>query len=44
MPEIIQIDGKTCKTHILVKDKYITALETKLKEVVADIPEVLNYP
>lgn len=36
IPEIIENDGKTCVTHILSEEDYITALETKLNEEVAE--------
>ena len=36
IPEIIEADGKTCKTHILSDDEYLAALETKLNEEVAE--------
>ena len=36
IPEIIEADGKTCKTKILFDEEYIAALETKLNEEVAE--------
>ena len=36
IPEIIESDGKACKTHILSNDEYIAALEAKLNEEVAE--------
>ena len=36
IPEIIETDGKACKTHILSNDEYIAALEVKLNEEVAE--------
>lgn len=36
IPEIIEADGKACKTHILSNDEYIAALEAKLNEEVAE--------
>ena len=36
IPEIIEADGKECKTHILSNDEYIAALEAKLNEEVAE--------
>ena len=36
IPEIIEADGKECKTRILSNDEYIAALEAKLKEEVAE--------
>lgn len=36
IPEIIEADGKTCKTHILDNDEYLAALEEKLNEEVAE--------
>ncbi len=42
IPEIIEADGRTCKTHILSNDEYIAALETKLNEEVAEYQEDKN--
>lgn len=42
IPEIIETDGKTCKTRILSNDEYIAALETKLNEEVAEYQEDKN--
>lgn len=54
IPEIIEQDGKTCKTRILTDDEYLQALNAKLQEEVneylecgsveelADIEEVLR--
>lgn len=36
IPEIIEADGKVCRTHILSNEEYIAALETKLNEEVAE--------
>ena len=36
IPEIIEADGKKCKTRILSNDEYIAALEMKLNEEVAE--------
>lgn len=36
IPEIIEADGKECKTRILSNDEYIAELETKLNEEVAE--------
>lgn len=36
IPEIIEADGKTCKTRILSDEEYITSLEAKLNEEVAE--------
>lgn len=36
IPGIIEADGKTCKTHILSDDEYLTALEAKLNEEVVE--------
>ena len=36
IPEIIEADGKTCKTRILSDEEYIAALEAKLNEEVAE--------
>ena len=36
IPEIIEADGKTCKTRILSGEEYIAALEAKLNEEVAE--------
>lgn len=36
IPEIIEEDGRTCKTRILSEDEYIIALEAKLNEEVAE--------
>ena len=42
IPEIIEADGKTCKTRILSDEEYIAALETKLNEEVAEYQEDKN--
>lgn len=42
IPEIIEADGKACKTHILSNDEYIAALEAKLNEEVAEYQEDKN--
>ena len=36
IPEIIEEDGKNCKTRILSDEEYIAALEAKLNEEVAE--------
>ena len=36
IPEIIEEDGRSCKTRILLNDEYIAALEAKLNEEVAE--------
>ncbi len=36
MPEIIEADGKACKTRILSDEEYIAALEAKLNEEIAE--------
>lgn len=36
IPEIIEEDGKTCKTRILSDEDYIASLEAKLNEEVAE--------
>ena len=36
IPEIIEEDGKNCKTRILSDEEYIAALEEKLNEEVAE--------
>ena len=36
IPEIIEADGKTCKTRILSNEEYIAALEVKLNEEVVE--------
>ena len=36
IPEIIEEDGKTCKTRILSDEEYIASLEAKLNEEVAE--------
>ena len=36
IPELIESDGKTCKTRVLSNEEYIAALETKLNEEVAE--------
>lgn len=36
IPEIIEADGKECKTRILFNEEYIAALEEKLNEEVAE--------
>ena len=36
IPEIIEADGKTCKTRTLSDEEYIVALEAKLNEEVAE--------
>ena len=42
IPEIIEDDGKTCKTRILSDEEYIASLETKLNEEVAEYQEDKN--
>ena len=39
IPEIIEADGKNCKTKTLSDEEYIAALETKLNEEVAEYQE-----
>lgn len=36
IPEIIEADGKTCKTRMLSDSEYMVALEEKLNEEVAE--------
>ena len=36
IPEIIECDGKICKTRILSDEEYIASLEAKLNEEVAE--------
>ena len=36
IPEIIEADGKTCKTRILSDEEYIASLDAKLNEEVAE--------
>lgn len=42
IPEIIEADGKSCKTSILSDEDYIAALEEKLNEEVAEYQEAKN--
>ncbi len=42
IPEIIEKDGRTCKTHILTDEEYIDALEEKLNEEVAEYQKDKN--
>lgn len=42
IPEIIEDDGKTCKTRILSDEEYIASLEAKLNEEVAEYQEDKN--
>lgn len=42
IPEIIEAAGKKSVTHILSDEEYITALETKLNEEVAEYQEDKN--
>lgn len=42
IPEIIEADGKTCKTHILSDEEYICALEKKLNEEVSEYQKDKN--
>ena len=42
IPEIIEADGKTCKTRILSDEEYIAALEAKLNEEVAEYQAYKN--
>ncbi len=42
IPEIIEKDGRTCKTHILTDEEYIVALEEKLNEEVAEYQKDKN--
>lgn len=36
IPEIIEKDGKRCKTRILTNEEYVASLEAKLDEEVAE--------
>ena len=36
IPEIIEADGRKCKTRILSEDEYLQALDQKLNEEVAE--------
>lgn len=42
IPEIIEADGKSCKTRILPDEEYIAALEQKLNEEVAEYQKDKN--
>ena len=42
IPEIIQESGRTCVTRILSEEEYITALELKLSEEVAELQSDKN--
>lgn len=42
IPEIIQESGRTCVTRILSEEAYITALELKLSEEVAELQSDKN--
>ncbi len=42
IPEIIEKDGRTCKTHILTDEEYIVALEEKLNEEVSEYQKDKN--
>ena len=42
IPEIIEADGKTCKTRILGDEEYLAALEEKLNEEVAEYQKDKN--
>ena len=42
IPEIIEADGRTCKTHILTDEEYLAALEEKLNEEVAEYQKDKN--
>lgn len=42
IPEIIEKDGRTCKTHILTDEEYIVALEEKLNEEVTEYQKDKN--
>ena len=42
IPEIIEADGKSCRTRILSEKEYIVALESKLNEEVAEYQEDKN--
>lgn len=42
IPEIIEADGKTCKTKTLSDEEYIASLEAKLNEEVAEYQEDKN--
>ena len=41
IPEIIEADGKTCKTEILSDEEYLKMLDAKLDEELADLMEVI---
>lgn len=42
IPEIIEADGKRCASHILTDEEYITAIEAKLNEEVAEYQKDKN--
>ncbi len=42
IPEIIEAEDRTCKTHILSDAEFIVALEIKLNEEVAEYQEDKN--
>lgn len=42
IPEIIEADGRTCKTHILTDEEYLIGLEEKLNEEVAEYQKDKN--
>lgn len=42
IPDIIAKSAKTCVTHVLTDDEYLTALETKLNEEVAEYQKDKN--
>ncbi len=42
IPEIIEADGKTCKTRVLSDDEHKAALEEKLNEEVAEYQKDKN--
>ncbi len=42
IPEIIEADGRTCKIHILSDEEYLSALEEKLNEEVAEYQKDKN--
>lgn len=42
IPEIIEADGRNCKTHILTDEEYLIGLEEKLNEEVAEYQKDKN--
>ena len=41
IPEIIEADGKSCKTKILSDEEYLKMIDAKLDEELADLMEVI---